>query len=72
MNGFASSSNTIFWTLIILFVVLYCASVISVKMIGHNPDFSEEHHDVLMVDLYFGNVQRACFTFFQFLTTDGW
>lgn len=60
------------WTLVILAIIIYCNAVLSVKIIGHNDDWNKDYHDVDFIYEYFGSVEKAFFTFFQILTTDGW
>ena len=67
--------QTLFWTVVLLVVVLYIAAVILTQQIGHNVEIYGNYrklsggwdHEEL-----FGTVGRSMFTLMQVMTLDSW
>jgi len=57
---------TLFWTWILLLVIIYVCGIFATRTIGQ-PNRSDSE-----LQRYFGNVPRSMFTLFQVTTTEGW
>jgi hypothetical protein len=64
--GIIEAMGTLFWTWILVLVIIYVFGVFATRTIGQ-PNQSESE-----LQIYFGNVPRSMFTLFQVTTTDGW
>ncbi len=70
VNSFASSFTTVGWTLLIVFAIVFCFSVLGVKIFGQMKSYHQDWHDKAFTSGYFGNVGDAMLTMFQILTLD--
>ena len=75
LQSLKDSMQTLFWTVVLLVVVLYIAAVILTQQIGHNVEVYGNYrklsggwdHEEL-----FGTVGRSMFTLMQVMTLDSW
>jgi len=75
LQSLKDSLQTLFWTVVLLVVVLYIAAVILTQQIGHNVEVYGDYrklsggwdHEEL-----FGTVGRSMFTLMQVMTLDSW
>lgn len=75
LQSLKDSMQTLFWTVVLLVVVLYIAAVILTQQIGHNVEIYGNYrklsggwdHEEL-----FGTVGRSMFTLMQVMTLDSW
>eukprot|EP00930_Biecheleria_cincta_P045462 TRINITY_DN31329_c0_g1_i1.p1 TRINITY_DN31329_c0_g1~~TRINITY_DN31329_c0_g1_i1.p1 ORF type:complete len:526 (-),score=124.44 TRINITY_DN31329_c0_g1_i1:357-1934(-) len=75
LQSLKDSMQTLFWTVVLLIVVLYIAAVILTQQIGHNVAVYGNYrklsggwdHEEL-----FGTVGRSMFTLMQVMTLDSW
>jgi len=86
MKGLTDSTETLFWTYIMISCVLYFFAVMGTSLIGQadfmaevkfNSTLPKEYIAELQLaqdiaDKYFGNVALSMFTLFQVMTLDSW
>jgi len=74
VRGLIGSLRVLFWTWVLLAVIIYMFAIVLVQVVGQPQ--SEHVLDVgdmsLTVAQLCGNVPRAMFTLFQLMTTEGW
>lgn len=65
--GIVEAMWTLFWTWVLLLVIIYVCGIFATRTIGQ-PHRSDSE----AMDRYFGNLPRSMFTLFQITTTEGW
>ncbi|CAJ1346282.1 unnamed protein product [Effrenium voratum] len=66
VRGILNAAWTLFWTWILLAIVIYIFSIIATRLIG------QAHRGEAFFDEYFGSMSRTMLTLFQTTTTEGW
>merc|ERR1719235_3022826 len=70
VKGLMEAMKTLVWTALLLFIILYMASIFIVQMVGENSDDWGE--DKEQIDEWFGGMSESMFTLFQIMTMEGW
>lgn len=71
VNGIAQSGRILFWTSVILVVILYMFAIFGVLLLrGTDLNFDSEQQEV--VDIHFPEIIGAMFSLFQIMTLDSW
>merc|ERR1712232_50210 len=74
-QGLVDSLKTIFWTMILMFVLLYVCSVYLTKEIGHNAEKYANYYKMSGGwdhQAYFGTIGKSMYTLLQVVTLDSW
>lgn len=83
MEGIVASFRSMFWVLILLFVMLYSVAIMCVQVVGRNLDgYPARSEDAEMMKeeiigdfnsfVYFGSLWRAMITLFNLVLVDEW
>lgn len=76
--GVLCAYRTIAWTLVLLFIILYCFAIMTTKMVGQplrNWPIEGAHleaEDVALLRMWFGSIPESMFTLLTMLTLEGW
>lgn len=68
MKGLTDSGETLFWTYVMIFCVLYFFAIIATSLIGK----AEAFQDDALAQEYFGDVILSMLSLFQLMTLDSW
>lgn len=68
MKGLTESGETLFWTYVMIFCVLYFFAIIATSLIGKADAFKDDE----LAQEYFGDVLRSMLSLFQVMTLDSW
>jgi len=76
--GVLCAYRTIAWTLVLLFIILYCFAIMTTKMVGQplrNWPIEGAHleaEDVALLRICFGSIPESMFTLLTMVTLEGW
>jgi voltage-gated sodium channel len=70
VKGLMEAMKTLVWTALLLFIILYMASIFIVQMVGENAEDWGE--DRAQIEEWFGGMPESMFTLFQVMTMEGW
>jgi hypothetical protein len=68
LKGVAESGETLFWTYVMIFCVLYFFAIMATSLIGKSDTFREDE----LAQEHFGDVLLSMMTLFQVMTLDSW
>merc|ERR1719203_497471 len=68
LKGVAESGETLFWTYVMIFCVLYFFAIMATSLIGKAENFTEDE----LAQEHFGDVLLSMMTLFQVMTLDSW
>mmetsp|Transcript_6872 Transcript_6872/g.12149 ORF Transcript_6872/g.12149 Transcript_6872/m.12149 type:complete len:522 (+) Transcript_6872:58-1623(+) len=75
LQSLKDSMQTLFWTVVLLVVVLYISAVIMTQQIGHSTEIYGDYRKISGGwdhEELFGTVGRSMFTLMQVMTLDSW
>jgi len=70
VSGFMASGSTMFYTMVLVTVILYCFSCIGIELITNNPIRSEDGGFDAIADQYFSSLPVTMLSLVQFLSMD--
>jgi len=68
LKGVSDSAETLFWTYVMIAVLLYFFGILATVLIGKQEKFQDDE----FVRTYFGDVLRSMLSLFQVMTLDSW
>merc|ERR1719203_330103 len=68
LKGVAGSGETLFWTYVMIFCVLYFFAIMATSLIGKAENFTDDE----LAQEHFGDVLLSMLTLFQIMTLDSW
>lgn len=72
MKGVTECCETLTWTYVMLFMVLYFFAIMATSLIGKQKSFESDDEAGDIAKEYFGDVVVSMFTLFQIMTLDSW
>merc|ERR1740129_1806291 len=70
VSGFMASGSTMFYTMVLVTVILYCFSCLGIELITNNPIRSEDGGFDAIADQYFSSLPVTMLSLVQFLSMD--
>jgi hypothetical protein len=70
VKGLMEAMKTLVWTALLLFIILYMASIFIVQIVGENSEAWGDDQE--QIEEWFGGMPESMFTLFQVMTMEGW